>query len=589
MSRSSSGAARARVPLRLKLATLAASLATIPLAVVGLRLIDVNATAVELLSRELQLAVVDDVSREVDRELAHAQDTLNSVGRVLTSDELLGDQMVAVALAQVEAAEVIDHAGIYDASGELIDVIREDEASPVELPEQLPEPWRDEARRRHTATGPARPTDGAPRVPLVVPLRAGGEVTGYAVSLVSLAPIQQLVERLATERFHDDSDSLYLVDERLRVLAHPRRERAAALASAADEPILDSSAALLLEGTLARSGEFTSADGRQMLASTTTVPGRPWAVIAQVPQSRAYASLNTMRRVVLETVAVAIILALVLGLVVAGRITSPLRRLTRYAAELAARRFETRVEVHTRDELALLASAMSGAAADLEQSEQELRRELAIRADLGRFLPADLVDQIVAREREVALGGERRQVTVLFADVVAFTPLVEDHAPEEVVALLNELFTILTEIVFRHEGMVDKFIGDCVMALWGAPGDQSDQAERAQSAAEDMMRWLETGNVGWQQRFDVTLRLAIGVHTGEAVVGNIGSETRMEYTAIGDAVNVAARLEAIARPGQVLVSEATREAAGDGFDYLEAGTQKLAGRAGSIHLYELRL
>jgi adenylate cyclase len=156
------------------------------------------------------------------------------------------------------------------------------------------------------------------------------------------------------------------------------------------------------------------------------------------------------------------------------------------------------------------------------------------------------------------------------------------------VTILNQLFTILTEIVFRHGGTVDKFIGDCVMAFWGAPDDQADHAARAVAAAEDMQSWIEAGNEDWQRSYGVTIRLAIGVHTGEAVVGNFGSETRMEYTAIGDTVNVAARLEAIARPQQILVSEATRQAAGDDFEYVALGSRQVAGKSEAVELYEVR-
>jgi len=147
---------------------------------------------------------------------------------------------------------------------------------------------------------------------------------------------------------------------------------------------------------------------------------------------------------------------------------------------------------------------------------------------------------------------------------------------------------VLTELVFRHGGTVDKFVGDCVMAIWGAPTPQDDHARRAVEAAEDMLRWLETANPGWLERYGVTVQLAIGINSGEAVVGNVGSEKRMEYTAIGDVVNVAARLEAMARPQQILITAATRTAAGEDFDYADAGERLLAGRAEAVHLFEVR-
>jgi len=260
-----------------------------------------------------------------------------------------------------------------------------------------------------------------------------------------------------------------------------------------------------------------------------------------------------------------------------------------FADDLAARRFDRRVTVNTRDELAVLGDVLSSAAADLQASEERIREEEAIRRDLRRYLDSDLVDRVVRREQDMKLGGERREISVLFADVVAFTPIADSLAAEETVGLLNELFTILTEIVFRHEGTVDKFIGDSVMAIWGAPQLQPDHAARAIAAAEDMMRWLEAGNQGWRQKFGVTVELAIGINSGHAVVGNVGSETRMQYTAIGDVVNVAARLESIARPQQILVTHATKALAGDDFQYSSLGPRQLVGRRDPVKLFEVRV
>jgi class 3 adenylate cyclase len=127
------------------------------------------------------------------------------------------------------------------------------------------------------------------------------------------------------------------------------------------------------------------------------------------------------------------------------------------------------------------------------------------------------------------------------------------------------------------------------MAIWGAPREQPNHADLAVAAADDMMRWLETGNATWKQRFGVTIQLAIGIHTGEAVVGNIGSERRMDYTAIGEMVNIAARLESIARPGQILTTSQTREAAGEVYDYLEVGEHRLSERGKPLMLYEVEV
>jgi class 3 adenylate cyclase len=240
-----------------------------------------------------------------------------------------------------------------------------------------------------------------------------------------------------------------------------------------------------------------------------------------------------------------------------------------------------------RDEIGELTTSLGRMAQDLEQGEADIAREAKLRGDLGRFMDKAVVDAIVRGEHPLALGGKRATVSVLFADVVGFTPLAESRDAERMVALLNELFSMLTEIVFRHGGTVDKFIGDCVMAVWGAPIAQEDHARRALAAAEDMMRFLETANEEWRERYDIEIRLGVGVNSGEAIVGNIGSDKRMEYTVIGDVVNVASRLEAIAAPNQVLVSEATRDLAGDAFPLRALGERNLTGRKTTTAVYTL--
>ena len=158
-------------------------------------------------------------------------------------------------------------------------------------------------------------------------------------------------------------------------------------------------------------------------------------------------------------------------------------------------------------------------------------------------------------------------------------------APED---FLNELFTVLTEVVFRHGGTVDKFIGDCVMAIFGAPSTQADHAARALACAEDMHRFVEASAPAWKARFGVECRLGVGINAGEALVGNLGSETRMEYTAIGDVVNVAARLEGLARPGQTLCTAEVAAAVDDTFTLAPLGEHPLRGKRQAVQILELQ-
>lgn len=575
-------AASARFPFRWKLTLFAAALSVAPLIGVGWLLIDVNAQAIETSSRHLQVAIVEDVARTVESELGASREGLAAVARALVDQELPEDARVQLVERLVEADPALEAVTVYDASGRAIDSIREEHAAAARMPEELPPTLRPE---EGGAIGMVEVVEGVARAPVVVPIRPVDRVTGWVGTLQSLEGVQARVERLGEAHLAPGA-SVFVVDEELRTIASSDPERAASLADAR-AGILRGGDPRTLGPGIARSGEFED-DGRAMVGSVVGLRTYPWAVVVQIPRDVAYATLGEMRRIVIVTVAVTVVLALLVALLASRRITAPIEKLVSFARDLAARRFDRKVETGTGDELAVLGEAMSAAAAELGQSERRMREEIAIRADLGRYLPSELVEKVVRREQDMALGGRRSRVTVLFADVVAFTPLSEKLPPEDVVTILNELFTVVTEIVFRHGGTVDKFVGDCVMAIWGAPREQPDHAQRALMAAEDMLRLVEAANAGWQQRFGATAQLAIGINTGDAVVGNVGSETRMEYTAIGDAVNVAARLETIARPSQILIAESTRSAAGDGFDYVEIGAREMTGRAEPVVLFEVR-
>jgi adenylate cyclase len=206
----------------------------------------------------------------------------------------------------------------------------------------------------------------------------------------------------------------------------------------------------------------------------------------------------------------------------------------------------------------------------------------------GRFLDPRVVKGLVEKvETDAALSGQKREITVLFSDIQGFTTLSERKSAPEIVDLLNRYFSLQVEVIFRHQGTLDKYIGDAIMAFWGAPTEQADHARRALECAREMEQTLlrfrqELGPDG--ERFDV----GIGIHTGEAVVGFIGSpEHRQDYTVIGDTVNTASRIEGATRGRcRVLVSAATRAACGGNHPFADRGLVQLKGKEEKVQLYE---
>ncbi|WP_437319016.1 adenylate/guanylate cyclase domain-containing protein [Sorangium sp. So ce385] len=587
--------------LKAKAIALFAGIALGPVAVAVTLLADVNRRAVRTSEEALQAAILSEVAsvsiqlvRDVESDVVAAAAIFGHAAGGAIRDE----DAVASVRALVATRALVDAVRLEVPAAGIGTVIRK-ASSGADVP-AAPAALRRLADERGVGFGVVGPARGL----LVARVRSPGDVgaagaappsaagpAGYVVAEVALDALGRDLAAIAARRFGGR-------EVRLLIAGHDRRAIAAFGVPGA-APGADVSA-LPLWGKLPPGAVWTDKisvlgphdeGGQRMIGAIETLPDLGWAVAIWRPEPVAFAALDEMRRRGLGVAAGALALALVLAVFTARHVTRPVLHLVAQARLIGARRWR---EIALgdglrgrRDEIGELAASLGRMAADLEQGEAEIAREAKLRGDLGRFMDKAVVDAIVRGEHPLALGGKRAAVSVLFADVVGFTPLAESRDAERMVALLNELFSMLTEIVFRHGGTVDKFIGDCVMAVWGAPLAQADHARRALAAAEDMMRFLETANEEWRERYDVEVRLGIGVNSGEAIVGNVGSDKRMEYTVIGDVVNVASRLEAIAAPNQVLVSEATRSLAGDAFLLRALGERNLTGRKTTTTVYAL--
>lgn len=217
----------------------------------------------------------------------------------------------------------------------------------------------------------------------------------------------------------------------------------------------------------------------------------------------------------------------------------------------------------------------------------ETKQRQYITKQFGRYLSPELVKEIARSDREIQLGGISKELSILFLDVRGFTPLSEKLSPEEVVGFLNMMFNLITEKALENHGTIDKFIGDAAMILFNAPLDVKHHEYCAVKTAFDIQKGMEKVREQIQEQYQVTIAVGIGINTGPVVVGNIGSYLRVDYTAIGDNVNTAARIESNTQPNQVLVSEATYDRTKDYFEYRFVGEKIMKGKSVGIKLYEV--
>ncbi|HEV8366969.1 MAG TPA: adenylate/guanylate cyclase domain-containing protein [Pyrinomonadaceae bacterium] len=247
---------------------------------------------------------------------------------------------------------------------------------------------------------------------------------------------------------------------------------------------------------------------------------------------------------------------------VRSTICAPLVADTRVHGALYADRLDPFAAFKPDDlELISAVAAQTAIAVENARAHERLAREEVARANYSRFLPEYVVKQMLENPDSFKLGGVNQTITILFADIRGFTRISEHAPPEKIVGLLNRYFSAMTDIIFAHGGTLDKYLGDGLMALFGAPTATPEDASNALNAAVAMQRRVLSINLELNGEGLPDIGVGMGLHTGEVTVGYIGSERRSEYTAIGDAVNTASRLESNARGGEILISDATAKAA----------------------------
>jgi len=258
----------------------------------------------------------------------------------------------------------------------------------------------------------------------------------------------------------------------------------------------------------------------------------------------------------------------------------PIFRLMEGTRAIAGGNFLISLPIPSRDEIGALTEAFN-------QMAKSLREKEMIKRAFTRYVAREVVDEILKDPEKLVLRGERRDVTVLFCDIRGFTPMAERLPPEEVVLLLNEFYDLMIDTTFKNDGTLDKFLGDAVMAIFGAPMPYPDHSFRAIKTALAMQAGIRELSEKRARAGKPPIAVGIGVSAGDAVAGTVGSEDRMEYTVIGDTVNLGSRLESIAKPGQILITQRTYGKVEGLVEARPLGTVKVKGKEEDVEVYEV--
>jgi len=285
----------------------------------------------------------------------------------------------------------------------------------------------------------------------------------------------------------------------------------------------------------------------------------------------------------LQTIGISLLIALVgvggASLLAAGMVR-PIRRLVAATQDIAQGRLDVSLAVRSQDEIGLLTHSFNAMTRSLREKE-------LIKRAFGRYVAREVAEQLLKDPEHLMLSGDRREVTVVFCDIRGFTALAERMVPEQIVQLVNDFYNLMIDATFHHEGTLDKFLGDAVMAVFGAPIPHTDHSLRAVRTALAMRAAVEQFSRRRIAGGGEPVSVGIGVSTGEAIAGTVGTEDRMEYTVIGDSVNLAARLESRAKPMQILVNERTYRAVEAAVDARPLGRVRVKGKGAQVEVYEV--
>ncbi|MFH1539140.1 MAG: adenylate/guanylate cyclase domain-containing protein [bacterium] len=321
-------------------------------------------------------------------------------------------------------------------------------------------------------------------------------------------------------------------------------------------------------------------DGRLIVVSG----GKPVGVV------RVFYSLDSLKRAqrMQRRIAAFFILGFVaigifLSVATARRFSRPILKLAEIATRIGEGRLDETVNIKSGgDELEFLGNAFNQMIAGLKERD-------FVKDTFSRYVTKQVAEEILKDPDKIAPGGKKREVTVLFSDIRGFTAYSEGHNPEEVISHLNEYLSAMVDVIFKYEGTLDKFIGDAIMAVFGSPLPHDDDPLRAVKTALEMQARLNELNEKWKKEEKLPLKIGIGVNTGEVIAGNIGDIRRMEYTVIGDNVNLASRIENLTKNYKcpIIISESTYEKVKNQVEVNKLEAATVEGKTHSVEIYEL--
>ncbi|MEZ0391863.1 MAG: adenylate/guanylate cyclase domain-containing protein [Pseudobdellovibrionaceae bacterium] len=414
-----------------------------------------------------------------------------------------------------------------------------------------------------------------PLITIGVPLTRDekDQVSHIALADIGMGVLQSAFSEKGTR-------NLFLTDEKGLLLSHQNEAKALARLSLAQHPLME---AALKQGPSNLQKEYLDPESdREVIGAFVKIPEYGVIVVSEIDRSVIQEAVGTLVSSVIETAGIHVSVAIFLIFLFSMTLTKPIERLAELIQHVSKGNFEVkaRAQIRSRDEVGELARAFDKMTLGLKERDK-------VKSLFSKFHGSKVAEDIL--KNNIGVGGQNKEVTVFFSDIRGFTDFSDQHAPEEVVEMLNEYFEIMVRIINRNHGVVDKFIGDAIMAVWGAPQSSEKDTSHALKACLEMRQALAALNNKREARGQMPLLIGMGLHTGPVISGTIGSTERLEYTVIGDTVNLTSRIESATKEFglDLLVSESIYTKLQTEFLMEPIGEVQLRGKSEPMNLYKV--
>jgi adenylate cyclase len=425
-----------------------------------------------------------------------------------------------------------------------------------------------EIRNASFDKGPAMFTIGMPLV-----RDAQGKITHVALVDVDLALLQKPFNERSERTF-------YLIDRVGELIAHQDEKKATARMNMKSSPLVKKA---MSEETPRRQMRFQDPETKAFLVGAYNKTAYGVTVISQIPEELILEPAQDAKRQAFFITGLVLSGALFFIFLFSMTLTSPIEKLAELIAIVSKGNFDVKATAHVKshDEVGDLALAFDHMTDGLKERDK-------VKSLFSKFHGSSVAEDLI--NNDIGVGGQNKEVVVFFSDIRGFTSFSEKRNPEEVVAMLNEYFGVMVGIINRHGGVVDKFIGDAIMAIWGAPKTSDKDSHMALRACIEMRKGLAELNEKRIARGEPPIMIGMGLHAGRAISGTIGSDERMEYTVIGNTVNTASRIEASTKAfgSDLLISDDVVARVGEAFITDYAGAAEVKGRSDALKMYKVR-